>query len=380
MEKDAELINCTMKSSRKRKLFSEAEEVQEGPSFYYQNEDPGFIKQLKSIAVDSKIGYYFHSLNNGKYSFSSNLTAMLDMQESKISTRSLLRKIINQEEVVEAIRNLTNQRSSQQLNIWFRTELNASRCIAAEFRIYDEYIMVTAEDVTMQKAYEDQLLDINKELEAFLYKSSHNLKGPAASISGLVSIAMHEVKDDSAVKYLQMIKESTEKLNFVLNDLLNVNKIKLGHLEFSEIKVESVVNDVMEALKFLTGSHDVNINLSIKHTKALISDQSMVYSIFQNLIENSIKYCSKNAYLNISSKDVDNGIEFTFEDNGQGIPEHAQDKIFNMFYRANELQKGSGLGLYIVKTAVQKLGGNILLTSKINEGSTFKIFLPVQEA
>ncbi len=380
MEKEAELIYLKMKSSRKRKFISEAREMNEGPSLYHSNKEPGFIAQLKLIAKDSKIGYYFYSIRTGETTFSQNLPKMIDASESEMSFRALLAKIVNRGELFNAIRNLFKSKTSQQINLWLAGSFNSNRCITVEIRIYDEFIMFTAEDISLQKAYENQLLDINKELEAFLYKSSHNLKGPAASISGLVSIAMHEVKDEGAVKYLNMIKESTEKLNFVLNDLLNVNKIKLGHLEFSEIKVDAVVNDVMEALKFLTGSHDVQINLSIAHKKPFVSDQSMVYSIFQNLIENSIKYSSKSMpYLNISSKDVDNGIEFTFEDNGQGIPEHAQDKIFNMFYRANDLQKGSGLGLYIVKTAVQKLGGNIMLSSIISKGSTFKVFLPTSE-
>ena len=374
MEKEAELICYSMKNSRKRAFISEAHEA---PSFYSRNEEPGFIRQLKSIAVNSKTGYYFHSLINGNSTYSANLPNMLNLVEGEVNYRSILRKIVNKEDLFEAVRNLFSTKSCQQINIWIQGEFNSNSCISAELKVYDDYLLVTAEDITLQKSYEDQLLNINKELEAFLYKSSHNLKGPAASISGLVSIAMHEVKDESAVKYLNMIKESTEKLNFVLNDLLNVNKIKLGHLEYSEISVEPIINDVMEALKFLAGSHDVTINLSIKHKKQLTSDKSMVYSIFQNLIENSIKYSGKdNPYLNIYSKDVKNGIEFTFEDNGQGIPENAQDKIFNMFFRANDLQKGSGLGLYIVKTAVQKLGGNILLTSEMRKGSTFKIFLP----
>lgn len=380
MEKEAELIYHSMKNSRKRKCILEADNLHEAPSFYAQNEEPGFIRQLKSIAVDSKTGYYFYSITNKNSTYSSNLLTILNLTGSEMSFRTLFGKIVNKGDIKNAVRSLFKDRVCQQINIWVQGEFNSQRCIAAELKIYADYVMVTAEDITLQKAYEDQLLDMNKELEAFLYKSSHNLKGPAASISGLVSIAMHEVKDDGAVKYLNMIKESTEKLNFVLNDLLNVNKIKLGHLEHSEINVASVVNDALEALKFLAGSHDVAINLSFKHKKPLISDQSMVYSIFQNLIENSIKYSGKeNPCLNISSKDVENGIEFSFEDNGQGIPENAQEKIFNMFFRANDLQKGSGLGLYIVKTAVQKLGGNIMLTSEMRKGSTFKVFLPISE-
>jgi len=378
MEKNADLIYYPMKRYKKTPPSPNKSHMQEDSIFYFENNEPGFIRQLNAITKNSKTGFIFFPLSaKGIPCFSENVPLMMDIPADAITVKTIISKVVNKDELIAAIKSVFRKKECQQINIWFQDQLNATRCIAAELKIFDNYLMATTEDITLQKEYEGYLQDMNKELEAFLYKSSHNLKGPAASISGLVSIAMHEVNDDNAIKYLNMIRESTEKLNFVLSDLLNVNKIKLGHLEYSELSVDKIIDDVRDSLKFFTGSEDVKINLNLKHSKALISDQNLMYSIFQNLIENGIKYSNTtNPHINIFSKDVEDGIELSFEDNGQGIPENAQDKIFNMFFRANDVQKGSGLGLYIVKTAVQKIGGNIFLTSTMGKGSTFKVFIP----
>jgi signal transduction histidine kinase len=378
MKKSADLTYYPMKRYKKAQPSPKDNHMQDDSNFYFENNEPGFIKQLNAIAKNSKTGYIFFPLSTkGIPSFSDNVPSMIEIPAAAISVKTILSKIFNKKEVTTAVRNVFLKKECQQINIWLREKSTATRCIAAEIKIVGDYIMATTEDITLQKEYESYLHDMNKELEAFLYKSSHNLKGPAASISGLVSIAMHEIKDDNAIKYLNMIKESTEKLNFVLSDLLNVNKIKLGHLEYSELSVDKIISDVRESLKFFSGSADVKINVKLNHRIPLVSDQNLMYSIFQNLIENGIKYSNKEKpHIIISSKDVENGIELSFKDNGQGIPENAQDKIFNMFFRANDIQKGSGLGLYIVKTAVQKIGGNIFVTSTMGKGSTFKVFIP----
>jgi len=378
MEKSAELQYYSMKRLKKENVIMEFSDIQETGLPYMQENQPGFIRYLKSVSDNSKIGYYFYPLKEDAFStFSNNIPKITGFEKSKINFKFLLQRIDNKDRLIKAIRALFAQKEPQFLEVWLTNENDAKRCISIELKIYDDFIMVIMENVTLQKNYEQELLEINKELEAFLYKSSHNLKGPAASISGLVSIAMNEVKDEVAVRYLNMIRSSTEKMNFVLADLLNINKIKLGHLEPEEISIQKVIDDVMESLKFLTGNKNIQLNVQLSHKKDVLIDSSLIYSVFQNIIENAIKYSQvENPLLTITSRDVQGGIEYTFADNGQGIPEEAQSKIFDMFFRANDVQKGSGLGLYIVKTAVQKLKGNITLESKIGAGTTFRVYLP----
>jgi signal transduction histidine kinase len=213
-----------------------------------------------------------------------------------------------------------------------------------------------------------------------MYKSAHNLKGPASSISALTKIAIKEVKDATALEYLTMIGESSERLELIIKELLNINKIKQGYLEPRILSLVQIVGVAIENLKFLKGFDEMEIQTEFNHTYPVVSDWNQVYSIFQNLIENAIIYKKphQKGKLVIGSADTANGIKIFFADDGTGIPAEAGEKIFDMFYRASQRQWGSGLGLYIVKSALKRLGGDIKLTSHVGIGTTFTLFLPIE--
>lgn len=241
-------------------------------------------------------------------------------------------------------------------------------------------IVATFENVGSQapkEAAEDDMTSW-RELESFLFKSAHNLKGPASSISALTRIAIREVTDPTALQYLKMINQSSERLEVVISDLMNMNRIKQGNVEFATVDLAELAAAAVENLKYLDGFKEMSIQTNFGHNRLVVSDAKHLYSIFQNLIENAIKYKKpcKPGLLVIASVDVDDGISISFSDNGVGIPEEARERIFEMFYRATEMKSGSGLGLYIVKTALKKIGGSIKVESKIGLGSTFSLFLP----
>ena len=108
-------------------------------------------------------------------------------------------------------------------------------------------------------------------------------------------------------------------------------------------------------------------------------DKELLTSIFQNLLDNAIKYRTESSYVKISVKDEDKGVEIKVEDNGIGIPKSIHEKVFDMFFRANLSSKGSGLGLYLVKTSVEKLGGKMQLLSQENKGTCIIVLLPSLE-
>lgn len=335
---------------------------------------------LEELPEDAKTGYYFYPIGDQESIRTRSVEKILGLKqkESQLSLRSIFQFISPdyRSEFKKCIRRLFKEKKFQQLELKLNA-LNGDKWVRLEMKVFDEYLTAIIYDQTAQKEFESNLLEINKELEYILYKSSHNLKGPAASISGLVSIALSEVKDENSLRYLQMIHQSTERLNLVLNDLLNVNKIKLGNLDISPINFEEIIRDVSENLKFVSGIKDIKINSEF-HFSSFSSDKTLIYSIFQNLIENAIKYKkpNSNSYLNIEVKDDQNGIRILFADNGIGVPKDASEKIFDMFFRANDTQQGSGLGLYIVKNAVNKLNGTINLDSEVGKGTIFDIFLP----
>ncbi|HEU4716970.1 MAG TPA: HAMP domain-containing sensor histidine kinase, partial [Bacteroidia bacterium] len=224
-----------------------------------------------------------------------------------------------------------------------------------------------------------QLLLTNNELNTFVYKATHDLRGPLTSIMGLTNLAQREEDDSRLRAYVKMIGETTEKLDEVLLSLIETMAIKNAQLTKEEINLPRLIPDILKNLRFVQGFDRVRFNLNISMTSAFISDKRILNSVLQNLIENSIRYQDHSkaiSEVNISIADHKDGAMFEVADNGIGISENIQEKIFDMFYRGHTGSKGSGLGLYILKNGVQRLGGKFELKSKPGFGTSFCIFLP----
>ena len=117
--------------------------------------------------------------------------------------------------------------------------------------------------------------------------------------------------------------------------------------------------------------------MKIDHLLELKADKVLVLSVFQNLIHNAINYCNQDSpHVKIKVEKHDNGIQLQIIDNGHGIPEGIRDRVFEMFYRGHPDSTGSGLGLFIVKNALEKMKGNISFESEVGKGTTFTINIP----
>ncbi len=239
--------------------------------------------------------------------------------------------------------------------------------------------MDTYIDITEMKTAEAKLKSINQELNTFVYKSSHDLKGPLASIKGLTSIARDEITDEDGKRYFGLIAQSTDRLDHILTDLLETVKLKETTVTTEKIDLNALIKDVLNSLEHGPDFERVSFRINITPNLFIYSDKKILTSVMQNLIDNGVKYRRHdldNSFVSISIADYKSGITIKMEDNGLGIPEDIQDKVFDMFYRGHSESKGTGLGLYIVKNAVEKLGGTIELQSKVSEGTIFTIFLP----
>lgn len=218
----------------------------------------------------------------------------------------------------------------------------------------------------------------NQQLDAFVYKASHDIKGPLKSILGLAKLGKLDIKDTSAQEYFEHIEKSSLRLDSLLNDLLQIAKLKNKQITLSQINFEKVLNEVKESFINIPQFNEFNIELSIKQDRDFYSDEKMIYSIFQNMIENAFKYRDPNKeHCNLVVRiEVDRKksvIEFV--DNGLGINKDLKDKVFDMFFRASDVSGGTGLGLYLVKMAVEKIGGRIHLETELNMGSAFRIVI-----
>ncbi len=236
-------------------------------------------------------------------------------------------------------------------------------------------------DITDRKITELKLKEKNQELDSFVYKASHDLKGPLASIIGVTNIAQSEVKDEKANKYFQLISQSTQRLDSILVDLIDVTRLSKAQTTYQSIDIEQLINEIIESLQHLPNSKEIEFKVEVSLKDAFVSDPKLLISILQNLITNSITYfdsTKKQSFISIKAYQRNDCVEFIISDNGVGISEKILGKVFNMFYRGNTKSRGSGLGLYIVKNAVEKLNGICKLSSEEGVGTTFSFSVPSQ--
>jgi signal transduction histidine kinase len=159
-------------------------------------------------------------------------------------------------------------------------------------------------------------------------------------------------------------------------DYARVNRLDQ---DFELVNLPELIHNCISELEYMDSSHKLRTDVSIDpSTTTIKSDRLRIKIIFSNIISNAFKYMNSEAdsFLRIQIRPVDQSIELIFSDNGIGIRKEHLDKIFKMFYRATERSQGSGLGMYIVKQAVEKLGGTITLSSQYGKGTQIKIILP----
>ncbi len=224
-----------------------------------------------------------------------------------------------------------------------------------------------------------QIEDHNQQLELFVYKASHDIKGPLRSIMGLTQIGLADVKDATAIEYFQHIYKSTRRLDNLLMDLLKLTKVKQAEVENQQIDLPVMMQEIIQSFSNIRHFGLIKIDLNIQEGLQLVSDEKLLYSVLQNFTENGIKYCDPykaQPFLKIDVVQNEEGTSFTFTDNGLGIPAEQLPKIFDMFYKVDPSSDGTGLGLHIVKLTIEKLGGKLRVRSRVREGSTFILTFP----
>ncbi|MDH5475181.1 MAG: PAS domain S-box protein [Cyclobacteriaceae bacterium] len=238
---------------------------------------------------------------------------------------------------------------------------------------------LTLRDLSKQKQIENDLLYKNKELDTFVYRASHDLRGPIASLLGLYNVAKHEVTDTTALSFFDMYNDQILRLNETIIALIELTRIKEQDIKKEKIDINEIVQVSISYFTHLNHFEDINFNIDINVETAIICDKSLITTIVQNLIENAIKYSRNDvsSFTNVKIHTYKKSLFIIVEDNGVGIEESIQGKIFDMFFRANTYAIGSGLGLYILKNAVDKLKGKVNLESKLNVGSTFTVTIPL---
>lgn len=225
----------------------------------------------------------------------------------------------------------------------------------------------------------DELIKINKEVDSLVYSVSHNLRAPLMSAMGLINLAKNENNIETLHTYHQMMENTIDKLDETLKEILDYSRNARQDLQIERINFKKLINETLQKMQFMPGFGLLDIEISVIDQIEFSTDYYRVSVILNNLISNAIKYLDQNktkpALKIIVSIDRDRAL-LSIDDNGIGIDNILIPKIFDMFFRANTEKDGSGLGLYIVKEAVEKLEGKIEIDSALGKGTSFRIEIP----
>lgn len=220
----------------------------------------------------------------------------------------------------------------------------------------------------------------NHELKTLLYKVSHDLQGPLASMLGLFQVIDQTDHDlDTLRYYVSLVKRSTDKLEKTVKGLLELGMKDEAQQQLTFFDARESVEKVICDLSELPDAQNVTITVAATKSVHITTEERLFRLIVHNLLENSIKYRRTNIEhprINIRIRPSQRGATVLIKDNGQGMSRHVQKRAFDMFYRGNPVSQGSGLGLTIVKSNVERLGGDISLKSKLQEGTEVRLFLP----
>lgn len=249
-----------------------------------------------------------------------------------------------------------------------------------ELKNINERLEVLVKDRT--KELESTITELDKtvhNLDRFVYSASHDLSAPLKSVKGLIQIIEIEKDPEKIQTCLDHMIKSITSLENVIKSLLDYSRNHHFDVEYKSINCHQLLNEMIEEFRYWPEASKVRILNKIDKKLIVNSDRNRLKIILHNLIGNAIKYADfkKDApYIKINCQSDEKGWVLIISDNGIGIENIHLSKIFNMYYRASEASKGSGLGLFIVLESTNKLNGKINVESQMNSGTTFSLSFP----
>lgn len=226
-----------------------------------------------------------------------------------------------------------------------------------------------------------ELEKTNEELNRFVYSTSHDLRSPLASIMGILNLSRMDNSVTDPNHYMEMIETCVNKMDSFIQKIIEYYKSIRVDDEMGSINFTETVNDSISICKMQNPQIDFRIN--VEQESEFINDIFRVNIILDNLLSNAVKYqkpTAENQWVKISIESDAHKAVVSIEDNGIGILEDHLNNIFKMFFRSVTHANGSGIGLYIVKEALTRIGGDISVHSVHGEGTIFRIVIPNLQA
>lgn len=241
----------------------------------------------------------------------------------------------------------------------------------------DEILTRKEAEIKLQKTNQE-LSKRNIELDNFVYSVSHDLRAPIASVLGLINLARKDA--DMAMKdtYLDMINKSALQQDHFIKEILDQSRNSRLDIKREEILFEPIIVETFNQLRFATATGKaVEKVITVHQDKPFYCDRWRLKVILNNVISNAIRYRNgRDPLIKVNVDVTGQGAKVSIADNGKGIAKEHLNNVCRMFYRATDDGAGSGLGLYIVKEAIDKLNGSMKIDSVEGEGTTVQLVIP----
>jgi PAS domain S-box-containing protein len=225
----------------------------------------------------------------------------------------------------------------------------------------------------------EELKKRNYELDTYVYKVSHDLRAPLASILGLINILKEEQDLGTIHHYIALIENRARKLDVFIQSILAHSRTNSTEVQVGSVCFDKIIRESFEDLRYLPRFEKVKLVVKQEGGEIFYSDELKVSIVLKNFLSNAIKYSNPHvaeSFVDFSIRTTPSEATIVIHDNGIGIDPQYVDRIFDMFFRGTEKSDGSGLGLYIVKQTIEKLGGSIAVESYAGQGTMFRIVLP----
>ncbi|UTW61916.1 PAS domain-containing protein [bacterium SCSIO 12741] len=379
-----------------------------GQLFYDENGIPDYIdgvisetsgaaatnntdKIISSINHNVKEGIYRSKLS-GEIIYANTAMSMLfgyEDEEFKSIKASDLYVSLNDRE--ETVNRLIREGEFHNLEVEFRRKdgstfwglLNSSIVdLKGDDGIIDGVVIDISDKKKMEEELQRSNLDLKKvnfELNMLVYKTSHDLRAPIASLMGLTDLIRMETQSEEIEQYTRMLDNQLRRLDKAVLDIINARMVSRYGITTEQVKIAPLIDDILESMRFMDQYEEIEKQIQIQEKGKFFTSENDLKIVLNNLISNAIKYVDTQkaqSFLRIIVK-VDSEKAFLeITDNGIGIQESQLKNIFDIFFRATSNNKGTGLGLYIVKQAIEKMKGTIEVDSTATAGSRFTIVLP----
>jgi PAS domain S-box-containing protein len=360
-EQRLKLLETVITQSKDSIIITEADSKNTRiPKIIYVNPAFSIMSGYHSDEIIGKTPNIFKGPNSDQQEYKKLISALKKKQECLIETISYKK---NKEEYWVRFSMVPVYNTENELSHWVSIQRDVS------------------EEKKQEKEKEQLIRELtqnNKDLKQFSYITSHNLRAPLSNLTGLLNLIEDiPIENQELSEIINGFSKSTHLLNDTINDLVKVIIIKDNpSIKKEDVPLNEIFENVFSQLSFQIELHKPIIMLNFEKVSVLNTNKAYFESILINLLTNSLKYKSESRKLKITitANQTDDTVYLIFKDNGIGIDlERNRDKVFGLYQRFHNYPDSKGLGLYLVKSQVETMGGAISIDSEVNKGTTFTL-------